>query len=171
MSLRNLGALGTSAIFSLALGCSSSGSDAAPTGGGGASSSGNVTSGTTNGTTSGASGEAASTVGSGASTSVGTSSSTDATTGSVGGATSATTGGDSSTGAAVTTLTGLTVEPNPNSVLSCFVSWTTDVPANSIVQFGVDGYQWEIADETPVTDHRVLVIGMHASESYSIKAI
>jgi hypothetical protein len=79
--------------------------------------------------------------------------------------------GSGGTGALVSSLTGLKIDPNPNSVLSCFVSWTTDVPAGSTVEFGVGGYQWEISDATPVTDHRVLVIGMHASQMYSIKAI
>src|SRR6187399_1907969 len=35
-------------------------------------------------------------------------------------------------------VSGLLVEPNPNNVLSCFVSWTTDVAASSEVRFGVD---------------------------------
>ena len=74
-------------------------------------------------------------------------------------------GGSGSTG----TLT-LTIEANPNSVLSCYVSWKTDAAANSVVDFGVGGYQWEISDDSPVTDHRVLVIGMHAAQNYSIKA-
>jgi hypothetical protein len=78
--------------------------------------------------------------------------------------------GSSGTGALMGGLT-LTIDPNPNSVLSCFVSWKTDAPANSVVQFGVSGYQWEISDDTMVTDHKVLVIGMHAAQSYSIKAI
>jgi hypothetical protein len=68
------------------------------------------------------------------------------------------------------TLT-LTIEANPNSVLSCFVSWKTAAPASSVVQFGVGGYQWEISDMTAVTEHKVLVIGMHAEQMYSIKAI
>lgn len=71
----------------------------------------------------------------------------------------------------VTTITELTIEPNPNNVLSCFVNWKTDVAASSVVQFGVDTYEWEISDPTPVTEHRVLVIGMRAAQSYSIKAI
>jgi hypothetical protein len=80
-------------------------------------------------------------------------------------------GAGSPAGSAVTALTGLTIEANPNSVLSCFVSWTTDAPANSVVEFGEGSYQWEISDDTPVTAHRVLVIGMHAAKSYLIKAI
>ncbi len=89
-----------------------------------------------------------------------------------GGASGSGTGaGGGSAGAAVTGGLTLTVDPNPNSVLSCFVSWKTDQPANSVVQFGETGYDWEISDDTMVTDHKVLVIGMHASKSYMLKAI
>jgi hypothetical protein len=68
-------------------------------------------------------------------------------------------------------LSGLLVEPNPNSTLSCFVSWTTDVVATSEVQFGIDGYQFRIAETEAVTVHRVLVIGMHAETAYLLKAV
>ncbi|HTQ07743.1 MAG TPA: aryl-sulfate sulfotransferase [Polyangiaceae bacterium] len=76
-----------------------------------------------------------------------------------------------SAGATVTGSLTLTIDPNPNSVISCFVSWHTDQPANSVVQFGDTAYEWEISDDTMVTDHKVLVIGMHAMTSYMIKAI
>lgn len=181
MSMGIWGALEIGAVSVLLLGCSSgsSPSDVAAAGGSGGSA-GGVTDGTPTTTTTTTTtttmattvttGEAASTVGS---TSGGTASTdgTSTVTGGVGGGANVSTAGSSTGGADVTALTALAVEPNPNSVLSCFVSWTTDVPANSIVQFGVDSYQWEISDETMVTEHRVLVIGMHASESYSIKAI
>jgi hypothetical protein len=39
------------------------------------------------------------------------------------------------------------------------------------VQFGIGEYTWEISDDAMVTDHRVLVIGMRAAETYQIKAI
>ena len=68
-------------------------------------------------------------------------------------------------------VSGLLVEPNPNNVLSCFVSWATDVAASSEVRFGVDGYQFHIVQTESVSAHRVLVIGMHAQTSYSIKAV
>ena len=68
-------------------------------------------------------------------------------------------------------MTGLTIEANPKSVLSCFVNWTTSQAATSVVQFGVGKYEWEIADTAAVTAHRVLVIGMHAQQAYQIKAI
>jgi hypothetical protein len=63
------------------------------------------------------------------------------------------------------------IEANPNNTLSCFVSWTTDVEANSEVQFGVDGYQYHIVIDESVSSHRVLVIGMHAETDYEIRAV
>lgn len=95
------------------------------------------------------------------------------TAGATGGSSGSTTstGGQPDPGTAPTAITNLMIEPNPNNVLSAFVSWTTDVPAHSEVEFGVGEYQWEIADPTLTTDHRVLVIGMHAEEDYLIRAI
>ena len=69
------------------------------------------------------------------------------------------------------TLSGLKVEANAKNVLSCFVSWKTDQAATSVVQFGENKYEWEISDSEEVTDHKVLVIGMHAGKSYQIKAM
>jgi len=86
--------------------------------------------------------------------------------GSGAGGASAGSGGQVSTG----TLT-LTIEPNPNSVLSCYVSWTTAAPAASAVQFGIDAFQWEITDDAMVTEHKVLVIGMRSEKTYKIKGI
>lgn len=65
----------------------------------------------------------------------------------------------------------LTIEPNPNNVLSCFVSWRTASPATSVVEFGEDAYAFRISDDTRVRDHRVLVIGMREARTYRIKAI
>ena len=80
-------------------------------------------------------------------------------------------GGAADPGVAPSGITGLKIDPNPNSVLSCFVSWTTDKAASSVVQFGVSSLQWEISDATLVTTHKVLVIGMKAQQTYMIKAI
>ena len=74
-------------------------------------------------------------------------------------------------GTAPSAITGLMITANPNNVLSCFVSWTTDKAANSTVQFGQTALQWEIADATLTTTHKVLVIGMKAQLTYMIKAI
>jgi hypothetical protein len=68
-------------------------------------------------------------------------------------------------------LASLNIEANAKNVLSAFVSWTTDVAADSKVQFGEGKYEWELSDSVPVTNHKVLVIGMHASTSYQIKAL
>lgn len=65
----------------------------------------------------------------------------------------------------------LTVESNPRNVLSVYVSWTTDNPMDSEVQFGEGSYEFKIHDGAEVTNHRVLVIGMHAETSYLIKAV
>ena len=68
-------------------------------------------------------------------------------------------------------ITGLQIEANPNNALSAFVSWTTATAADSVVQFGEGDYEWETSDPTPVTNHKVLVIGMHASKTYQVKAM
>lgn len=63
------------------------------------------------------------------------------------------------------------IEPNPNMTISCFVSWKTAAPASSEVDFGEDDYEFRILDAAVVTDHRVLVIGMHAETKYKIRAV
>jgi hypothetical protein len=68
-------------------------------------------------------------------------------------------------------LSGFTIEANPNMTISCFVSWHTDSPADSEVDFGASAYDFRIRDQNLVTDHRVLVIGMHADTQYMIKAL
>ncbi len=65
----------------------------------------------------------------------------------------------------------ITLEANPNNVLSVFVSWTTQQPMDSEVQFGEGDYEFRIHDDNEVTDHEVLVIGMHAETEYLIKAV
>ncbi len=65
----------------------------------------------------------------------------------------------------------LTIEPNPQMSLGCYVSWTTSEPAHSEVQFGVGGYELRIVDSELVTEHRVHVVGMHAETSYAIRAV
>src|SRR3954466_6095782 len=69
------------------------------------------------------------------------------------------------------TLTGLKIEANPNMTISCFVSWTTAEPASSEVDFGETSFTSRIRDMTLTTDHRVLVIGMHAQKAYKLKAV
>jgi hypothetical protein len=85
-------------------------------------------------------------------------------------------GGDAAVDSAVPAssapaVSGLLIEPNPNNTLSCYVSWKTDVAADSEVQFGQDTYQFHIVSDEGTTDHRVLVIGMRAEKKYLIKAV
>jgi hypothetical protein len=68
-------------------------------------------------------------------------------------------------------LSGLTIDMNPNMTISCFVSWKTTEAASSEVDFGETSYDFRIRDATPVTEHKVLVIGMHAEKKYQIKAV
>jgi hypothetical protein len=68
-------------------------------------------------------------------------------------------------------ISGLVVEPNPNSTISCYVSWVTDQPATSEVQFGAGDVEFRITSTDAVTEHRVLVIGMHAESEYLIRAV
>jgi hypothetical protein len=97
------------------------------------------------------------------------------TAGSSGGATAGNAGvgagGSAGFGPGTIAVSNLEIEENPNMTISCFVSWTTAEPATSEVQFGEGGYEFRIFDDTLVTDHRVLVIGMHASTAYQIKAV
>ncbi len=67
-------------------------------------------------------------------------------------------------------ISNLVIERNPNMTISCYVSWVTDEPASSEVDFGAGSYAFRIRDTTLVTQHRVLVIGMHAATEYEIKA-
>jgi hypothetical protein len=68
-------------------------------------------------------------------------------------------------------ISDLMVEQNPNNTISCIVSWTTDVPATSEVQFGIGDVQFHITSPDATTDHRVLVIGMYEQSDYVIRAV
>lgn len=68
-------------------------------------------------------------------------------------------------------ISGLVVEPNPNNTLSCYVSWVTDQPATSEVQFGEGDARFRIVSAEATTEHRVLVIGMHAQTTYLVRAV
>lgn len=78
---------------------------------------------------------------------------------------------DVSTSLASLILSDLKIEAAPRMGLGCYVSWTTELAANSEVQFGVAGYQFHIVDTAAVTKHRVYVLGMHAQTTYQIKAV
>jgi len=109
--------------------------------------------------------------GSGAGGSAGASGAGGLASGGTAGAGAAGAAGGAGVGTGTLTLSGFMVEPNPNMTISCFVSWTTAEPASSEVEFGEGGYQFRIRHAELVTDHRVLVIGMHAQQAYQIKAV
>lgn len=94
-----------------------------------------------------------------------------ATVSSDGGGSVETTGSGGSESLGALTVSDLTIEANPTISVSCYVNWTTSEPANSEVQFGVDGYEFRIVDSQEVTEHRVLVIGMHAETNYMLRAV
>jgi len=134
--------------------------------GGGAGASGGSRAGATN---SGGASETGGTAGAGGGSRAGGAGGTGGTTvGGNGGTAAGGSGGGSGSGP---TLSGLKVDANPKNVLSAFVSWTTDQPADSVVQFGQGKYEWEISDATQVTSHKVLIIGMYAQKAYQIKAM
>jgi hypothetical protein len=68
-------------------------------------------------------------------------------------------------------ISDLTVTANPRNVLSAYVRWTTTEASSSVVQFGEGALGWEIEGASGVTDHEVLVIGMHAQTAYQIRAL
>jgi hypothetical protein len=156
----------------------SAGTTGSATGNGGAAGSGQ-TAGSTGTGTAGTTGQGGSVVtgsagatgsgGSGGSTGAAGATGRGGTTGSAGTTGAAGSGSGGASGSV--SISGLMITANPNSVLSCFVAWTTDKAATSAVQFGQNGYQWEISDAAQVTSHKVLVIGMHAQQTYMIKAI
>ena len=74
-------------------------------------------------------------------------------------------------------ITNATVEKNDKIDLTCFVSWTTPEPSSSAVEFGeaTDGssasYSFVTEDATLATEHRMLVVGMHASTLVHLRAV
>jgi len=126
-------------------------------------------SGTTGGSTATA-GRGGSAAGTGGASPAGTGGSSSGGAGPVAGAGGNTGAGGTAVSGALT-LTNLKIDPNPRMTLSCYVSWTTSVAANSEVQFGVGGYQFRIVDANQVTTHKVHVLGMHAATAYQIKAV
>ena len=79
--------------------------------------------------------------------------------------------GTSGFGPGMLTLSNLKIEANPSMTLSCYVSWTTTEAAASEVDFGEANYTFRIRDAALVTEHKLLVIGMHAEKPYKIRAV
>ena len=83
--------------------------------------------------------------------------------------------GDGSTtgdGGATLTISEVTITDNPNSVLSCFVIFTTNLPATAAVEVGeTSSYSFRVHGGAELaTNHRVLVIGLHAESDYHLRA-
>jgi len=67
------------------------------------------------------------------------------------------------------TITDITITANPNSTISCIVSWKTDKPSDSAVIFYAEvAKKFIITDEIETTDHRVAVVGMIENKEYTI---
>ena len=66
----------------------------------------------------------------------------------------------------------LEVVDSPHSVLACVVRWTTDEPATSRVEFGEDDeLTFFIEQDEEVTEHEVVVFGLHELASYRLEAV
>ena len=69
-------------------------------------------------------------------------------------------------------IADLQVLDNPDNVLSCWVRWSTTVPATSRVEFGPEGEGavFFVEDLALVTDHELLVFGLRTEDSYELTA-
>jgi len=66
----------------------------------------------------------------------------------------------------------LSVEDNPDNVLSCVVRWTTVIPTSSRVEFGAgDAFSYFVEQQDPVTEHELVAFGMHAEVGYELQAV
>lgn len=63
----------------------------------------------------------------------------------------------------------VTVDANPRSTLSRFVSWDTDQPADSRITVRGPDHSFEVVRSDLVTEHRVLVIGLHAQATFDLE--
>lgn len=69
-------------------------------------------------------------------------------------------------------LADVAVVENPANPLSCLVRWTTDVPASGAVEFGEgEGYAYRVADGALVTEHELLVFGLHGEAEVLMQAV
>lgn len=68
-------------------------------------------------------------------------------------------------------ITDLAIEENPNSVLTFWVTWSTNRPASSTVEYGEDtSYASSRGTDDLVLDHRVLVVGCPAETDVHLRA-
>ncbi len=64
-----------------------------------------------------------------------------------------------------------TIRKNPVCGLSAVVNWTTDQPASSWVEVSQGEERFRIGSDDLAVDHEVIVVGMHAEESYELEAV
>ena len=67
------------------------------------------------------------------------------------------------------TAHGLQALNNDTSFLSCWMSWQTDEPATSYVEFGVGGYTHFVEDDALVQDHQIAVYGLRPLTEYQFR--
>ncbi len=65
------------------------------------------------------------------------------------------------------------LEVNPICDISCIVNWETSEPGTSWVEFGLDSesYSMRIGSDDEVASHEVIVVGMHAEQTYKLRAV
>ena len=69
-------------------------------------------------------------------------------------------------------ITNIKIEPNPNSVISCIVSWDTDIESDATVKFFADDTPIFIIEDKRIgNQHRVVVVGMKQDRTYTLSAI
>jgi hypothetical protein len=61
------------------------------------------------------------------------------------------------------------VEPNPNSVLSAIVSFSTSEPCRGWLRVSSGGHQFETGLSYQDTQHKIVVVGMRADSEYSLQ--
>ncbi len=66
----------------------------------------------------------------------------------------------------------LTLDENPGCAISCVVRWSTSTPSTSSVEFGEAGQlTHRIGRDELVTEHEVVVVGMHPEREYRLQAV
>lgn len=68
-------------------------------------------------------------------------------------------------------ISELKLTPNEKAPLSCTLTWKTQIPATSAVEFGNGQYEFVIEKPNLTTDHRVIVVGMYPEQVYQLRAV
>ncbi len=75
------------------------------------------------------------------------------------------------TGSGGLVLSHLEVADTPGNPLACRLSWTTNLPADSAVEYGSPTHgRFRRSEPGEHTEHEVLVIGLRAGQAYSLEA-